>query len=246
MIRPFSLAVTFLTRIPIPLQFVPKPEDWGQSVLFFPVVGFIIGVSLVVLAAFFSTADPGVLAALLIIVWALITGGLHLDGLADAADAWIGGFGDREKTLRIMKDPRSGPIAIMVMILVLLGKFAALQAIVAAQYWQALLVTPVLGRAAILFLLITTPYARATGIGVVHAQYLPRRPAVAFIYVLTGFMVLLFGWQGILVLLVLGGGLLGLRRLLLTRLGGTTGDTLGAACELTETGGLMALALLVH
>jgi adenosylcobinamide-GDP ribazoletransferase len=239
------LAITFLTRIPIPLQFVPEPEDWGQSVLFFPVVGFIIGVLLTLLAAFFPTADAGVLAALLIMLWALITGGLHLDGLADTADAWIGGFGDREKTLCIMKDPRSGPIAIMVVVLVLLGKFAALEVIIAAQNWQTLLITPVLGRAAILFLLITTPYARASGIGAAHAQYLPRRPAVAFIYGLIGIMVLLFAGQGLLVLLVLGGGLLGLRHLLMTRLGGTTGDTLGAACELTEMGGLMVLALLI-
>jgi adenosylcobinamide-GDP ribazoletransferase len=240
------LAVTFLTRIPMPVQFVPEPEDWGQSVLFFPLVGFVIGVLLTVLAAFFSTADPGVLAALLIMVWALITGGLHLDGLADAADAWIGGYGDREKTLRIMKDPRSGPIAIMVMVLVLLAKFAALEAIIAAQNWPVVLITPVLGRTAILFLLITTPYARATGIGVAHAQYLPQGPAVASLYVLIGIMVLLFAWQGLWVVLVLGGGLLGLRRLLLTRLGGTTGDTLGAACELTEMGGLLLLALLIH
>lgn len=246
MIRSFCLAVTFLTRIPIPLQFIPEPKDWGQSVLFFPVVGFMIGVLLTILAAFFASADAGVLAALLVMIWALITGGLHLDGLADAADAWIGGYGDREKTLRIMKDPRSGPIAIMVMVLVLLAKFAALEVIVATQNWQTLLMTPVLGRAAILFLLITTPYARSTGIGMVHAQYLPRGPAVACLYVLIGVMVLLFAWQGLWLLLMLGMGLLGLRRLLINRLGGTTGDTLGAACELTETGGLMLLALFIH
>jgi adenosylcobinamide-GDP ribazoletransferase len=238
-----GLAVTFLTRIPFPLEFVPEPEDWGQSVLFFPVVGFVIGALLTMLAALFATADAGVLAALLIMVWALITGGLHLDGLADTADAWIGGFGDREKTLRIMKDPRSGSIAIMVMVLVLLGKFAALEVILASQNLQALLIVPVLGRAAILFLLITTPYARATGIGVAHAKYLPRGPAVACIYVLIGIMVLLFAWRGLWMLLVLGVGLLGLRRLLMARLGGVTGDTLGAACELTELSGLMLLAL---
>jgi adenosylcobinamide-GDP ribazoletransferase len=97
-----------------------------------------------------------------------------------------------------------------------------------------------------LFLLLITPYARPTGIGVAHAKYLPRRPAVASIYGLIGVMVLLFAWQGLFVLVVLGGGLLGLRRLLMTRLGGTTGDTLGAACELTEMGGLLLFALLIH
>jgi adenosylcobinamide-GDP ribazoletransferase len=65
-------------------------------------------------------------AALLLTVWVLLSGGLHLDGLADSADAWLGGFGDRERTLTIMKDPRSGPIAVVVLVLVLLLKFCAL------------------------------------------------------------------------------------------------------------------------
>ncbi|PWQ89005.1 adenosylcobinamide-GDP ribazoletransferase, partial [Enterococcus faecium] len=65
-------------------------------------------------------------AALLLTLWVLLSGALHLDGLADSADAWLGGFGDRERTLRIMKDPRSGPIAVVTLVLVLLLKFCAL------------------------------------------------------------------------------------------------------------------------
>ncbi|NJN48049.1 MAG: adenosylcobinamide-GDP ribazoletransferase, partial [Candidatus Competibacteraceae bacterium] len=170
--RAFTLALVFLTRIPVPVRFTPQAEDWGRSVLYFPLVGLVIGAALVALyAVFHHLLDPGVLAVLLLTVWTLATGGLHLDGLADAADAWIGGFGDREKTLAIMKDPRSGPIAIVVVVLVLLAKFAALQTVVQNGAWGALLWAPVLGRAFILLMLITTPYVRPEGVATAHAEY---------------------------------------------------------------------------
>ena len=60
-------------------------------------------------------------AALVLAVWVLLTGALHLDGVADCADAWVGGFGDREKTFQILKDPRSGTHSCSVLVLVLLS-----------------------------------------------------------------------------------------------------------------------------
>lgn len=92
----FRLALQFLTRIPIAVRFEPTPEQRGRSVFSCPFVGLVIGLMLVGLYLGMPQGDPGVVAALLLAVWALTTGGLHLDGLADAADAWIGGYGDRE------------------------------------------------------------------------------------------------------------------------------------------------------
>lgn len=80
-------------------------------------------------------------------VWVGLSGGLHLDGLADTADAWIGGHADRQRTLEIMKDPRSGPIAVVVLLLVLLLKFAALVVLLGQGAWAGLLLAPWLGRA---------------------------------------------------------------------------------------------------
>lgn len=245
MIRSLGLAVTFLTRIPVPLRFVPQPQDWGWSVVFFPVVGFGIGMLLLGLCALFAGAAPALLAVILVLAWALITGGLHLDGLADSADAWIGGYGARERTLEILKDSRSGPIAIMAITLLLLTKFAALHVLLEHRYWQAVLMAPVLGRAAIVLVLITTPYVRATGIGVAHAEYLPRSASIGLLLAVAGVNVALLGGDGVMVLMAAGLCLLGLRRMLMTRLGGTTGDTLGAACELTEAVALLCLGLLV-
>ena len=244
MIRAFSLALVFLTRIPVPLWFNPTPAEWGRSALFFPVVGLLLGLLLAIPAPLLATLDPGIGAALLLTWWVALTGGLHLDGLADTADAWVGGGGNRDKTLAIMKDARSGPMAILAVVLVLLNKFATLQLLLARQAWPVLLAAPVLGRAAMLFLLLTTPYVRPGGLGAAYANHLPR---TACIWLLSGGGVLglwLFGWSGAVLLSVLSLKLLWWRRLLLRRLGGTTGDTLGAAGELTETVALMILALL--
>ncbi|MCB1767092.1 MAG: adenosylcobinamide-GDP ribazoletransferase, partial [Candidatus Competibacteraceae bacterium] len=118
--RPLALALQLLTRLPVPtLTAPPQPWELGQAVLFFPFVGLLIGALLTGLHTALWWADPGVLAALMLAVWVLLTGGLHLDGLADTADAWIGGQGDRERTLAIMKDSHSGPMAISAIVLVL-------------------------------------------------------------------------------------------------------------------------------
>lgn len=244
MSRPLILALVFMTRIPVPVSFEPRPEDWGRSVVFFPLVGLLIGLLMAGLYQLFPYADPHVLAVVLVTVWVLTTGGLHLDGLADLADAWVGGSGDREKTLAIMKDSRSGPMAVMALILVLLGKFTTLAVIAGQGAWELLLLIPVLGRSAILLMLITTPYVRPQGIGVAHADYLPRVLCTLLLILVGVATAIMLEWDGIALLALLGMGLIGLRQLLLDRLGGITGDTLGATCELAETMSLMFLVLL--
>lgn len=245
MIRAFALALQLLTRLPVPSSSSPPlPRELGLSVLFFPAVGLLVGALLAGLHTALWLIDPGVLAALILTVWVLITGGLHLDGLADTADAWIGGQGDRDRTLAIMKDPRSGPIAIVAIMLVLLDKFAALQMLVAGDARAVLLLAPVLGRATIVLLLITTPYVRPDGLGLPYANHLPRLSCGLLVLLVAIATAFLLEWQGCVLLVVLGIGFLGLRHGLRARLGGLTGDTLGAACELAETAALLVPALL--
>ena len=242
MIRAFALALQLLTRLPVPSSSLPpRPEELGLAVLFFPVVGLLIGALLAGLHTALWLIDPGVLAALVLAAWVLLTGGLHLDGLADTADAWIGGQGDRDRTLAIMKDPRSGPIAIVVIILLLLNKLAALHALPPQDAGVALLLAPVLGRAVIVLLLLTTPYIRPAGLGAPYAEYLPRGRCSLLLGLITAATVAMTGWAGIAVLIGLGIGIAGLRQALMQRLGGITGDTLGAACELAETATLLML-----
>ncbi|PWB51673.1 MAG: adenosylcobinamide-GDP ribazoletransferase [Nitrosomonadales bacterium] len=240
--KAFLLALQFLTCLPVSLKAAPGPAEWGRSVLAYPLIGLLIGLVLMGLQRLLGHADPLLQAALLTTAWALITGGLHLDGLADSADAWVGGHGDRVRTLAIMKDPRSGPAAVSTLMLTLLLKFAALAALLKAEAWPALLLAPLLGRSALVALLLTTPYVRPGGMGSALASHLPRIAALLAL-LLAAAGVLSAGKPGWLALAAALAAWLLLRWLMVRRLGGTTGDTLGAAVELTETAVLLALAL---
>jgi adenosylcobinamide-GDP ribazoletransferase len=243
-IRAISLALVLLTRIPVPIRFEPEPKDWGRSVFFFPFVGLAIGAAMAGLYGLFPAADSGVLAVVLLTVWTLATGGLHLDGLGDTADAWIGGHGDRDKTLTIMKDPRCGPAAVVAITLVMLAKFTTLRVALQGDAWELLLWTPVLGRAAVVLMLLTSAYARPGGMGAIYAEHLPRPACAALVLGVVSGVALSLAWQGVVVVALLGVGFLFLRALLIARLGGITGDTLGASCELTETAALVLFTLL--
>lgn len=236
---PLWIALQFLTRLPVRLAGMPTPQQMGRSLLFYPVVGVVIGGFLIVAAHLLDGAPVPLQAALLLTFWVGLTGALHLDGLADSADAWMGGFGDRERTLAIMKDPRSGPIAVVVLVLLLLLKFAALLALLEQGDHLVLLLAPVLGRGALLALFLCTPYVRPGGLGDVLVAHLPRGSAK--IVVAT---VLLVGVTlgGVWVMLVAAGGFCWIRRLMLQRLGGTTGDSAGALLEVLECTVLVVLA----
>lgn len=242
--RALLVAVQFLTRLPLPWLAAPDAALRGRSVPYYPVVGFAIGVLLVALATVLATANALLAAALVLLAWVLLTGGLHLDGLADSADAWVGGHGDRERTLAILKDPASGPAGVSALVLLLLVKFAALAALLEAQSLPpALLLAPVLGRAALVFLLLGTPYVRPGGIGAAQAAHLPRTAAVVMLVAVALAPPLLLGARGLWLLAAVVLLLLALRRLMHQRLGGATGDTLGASCELVEALVLVVMAL---
>ena len=241
---PALIALQFLTRLPVRLPGMPEPEQIGRSLLWYPLVGVLLGGLLLALHGLLGDTPALLQAAILLAVWVGLSGGLHLDGLADTADAWIGGHADRQRTLDIMKDPRSGPIAVVVLLLVLLLKFAALVVLLGQGAWTGLLLAPWLGRALLPLLLLTTPYVRAGGLGAALAEHLPRQP-LPWVLAVHALAMLLLGWSAVL---ALGAAVLAfwlLRRAFVARLGGTTGDTAGALLELGECAVLLALALLV-
>jgi len=231
-----------LTRLPAPRSEAADAEAHGRSVLFYPLVGLLLGALIAGVQRLLVAVDPGLQSALVLVAWVLLTGGLHLDGLADSADAWAGSHGDRDKALRIMKDAASGPAGVTAVVLVLLLKFAALSALIRQDIWPALIIAPVLGRAAIVLLFLTAPYVRPQGLGAAQAAHMPRRPAIA-VLIVTVLVVIGFGRSGVWALAAGLALFLILRAMMLDRLGGTTGDTLGAACELVETVAVVAMAL---
>ncbi|TFY94450.1 adenosylcobinamide-GDP ribazoletransferase [Pseudomonas nabeulensis] len=240
---PFWIALQFLSSLPIRLPGMPQPQELGRSLLFYPLVGVLFGVLLWALNAVLMGSPLLLHAALLLTAWVLLSGGLHLDGLADSADAWLGGFGDRERTLTIMKDPRSGPIAVVTLGLVLLLKFTALVALIEQHNGAALLLAPLIGRASMLALFLTTRYVRAGGLGQALSDHLPRGVGQQ-VLILSGLAcILIGGFSGGMAVLLAALCFIGLRHLMVKRLGGTTGDTAGALLELLEVAVLVSLAL---
>ncbi len=237
---PFWIALQFLSSLPVRLPGMPSPQASGRSLLFYPAVGLLFGVLLWAASALLAGTPVLLHAALLLALWVVLSGGLHLDGLADSADAWLGGFGDRERTLLIMKDPRSGPMAVVTLVLVLLLKFCALLALLEQGQQAALVLAPVLARAAMLGLFMGTPYVRAGGLGQALADHLPRRAGARL---LAGVALVSLAFCGVWVSLLVLAGFIALRRQMIKRLGGTTGDTAGAMLELLELLVLLGAAL---
>ena len=241
---PFLVALQFLTVLPIKLKSLPDPESNGKSLLYYPLVGLLIGIPLALLAILFESAPTPLAAILLLSFWVLSTGALHLDGLADSADAWIGGFSDRTKTLEIMKDPCSGPIAVVTLILVIAIKFTAIEQLVVTQSWTILMLTPVISRTSLILLFLTTPYVRQNGLGSHLANHLPRQTSLLVLAMVVLGSLFLTGTAAFWLLIVTAGIFYMLRHLLLRRLGGTTGDTAGALVEISEAA-LLVTAVLI-
>ena len=240
MMRGLLYAIGFLTRIPVPVSVFDDTRARRQSVLAYPLVGLLLGLILAGLGLLLEGDDNLLASALILVIWVGLTGGLHLDGLADSADAWIGGLGDRLRTLDIMKDPRCGPSAVVAVVLLLLTKLAALQAMPGPLRMPALLLAPLLGRTALTALLASTPYARAKGLASGLAGSGPAPWLVVTAALLAS---LLAGVDGLLAS-VAAGTVFGLwRQAGMRRLGGYTGDTAGAMAEMVELAVLVVMAL---
>jgi adenosylcobinamide-GDP ribazoletransferase len=239
--QPLWLALQFLTRLPTPPLASVSPVAQGRSLLFYPLVGLLIGALLYGASLLTAALAPLLQAALLLALWLLLSGALHIDGVADMADAWVGGQGDRERTLAIMKDPYCGPMGVSAVVALLLLKFAALTQL-AAGAPLLLLLPPVVGRTFAVLLLLTTPYCRKAGLASDLVRHLPRRAAWLLLAVVAVATLLwlpgLASWVwGVSALLFVG-----YRRALMQRLQGFTGDSAGALIEGIEVVTLLLAA----
>ncbi|MBY8966438.1 adenosylcobinamide-GDP ribazoletransferase [Algiphilus sp. NNCM1] len=246
--RAFLIALQFLSIVPVRLQPAPEARENGLSLLYYPLVGLLLGLLLAAVAGTIQGFFPApVVAALLIALWALLTGALHLDGVADSADGWLGGGGDRARTLRIMQDPHSGAAGVVALIVALLLKWSALSALLLTAWWWLLVLVPMLGRAAAVLLLAHTPYARRGGIASAMLPQMSRTAVDGVALAAVAAALLLTVWaaglaQALWLLLLPAAAVWGWRRWVQKRLGGTTGDTAGAAIEGCEAVALMALS----
>lgn len=242
----FPLALTFLTKIPWPGTMQAEPQDLARALFWFPWVGAILG--LVYLAAWtgFTALLPApASAALLVCLTVLLTGGLHLDGLADTVDG-LGGGKNPEERLLIMKDSRVGAFGVMSLILVLLAKFALFMAAAQKGVRADFLLFPIVSRWSMVYLAYLSRYAREEGgLGEAMTNGITRRTMVGATLSTLVLVLLIFRLKGLVVLVGAEVVVWLLVRFFNRKLGGITGDVLGAVNELVEVAVLGGVLLLV-
>jgi adenosylcobinamide-GDP ribazoletransferase len=241
-----KVALAFLTVVPVKLGEDECSEaDLAASRLAFPVVGALIGLALAALSWVLSrqAAGPGIAAFLLVAAGVALTGGLHLDGLADTADGLFLG-GGRERRLAAMRDPHVGSFGVAAVVLVLLGKYAVLCDLGSRTRMVGILGAAIVSRSLILVSAGMANYARAEGTGRILIDATTLRDAVraAIVALVAGAIVL--GPGGLVAAAVAIGLAALLSRIATDRLGGVTGDTLGALVEMGELLFLLVLSLM--
>jgi adenosylcobinamide-GDP ribazoletransferase len=235
-VKNLALAFGFLTTLPIRVP-DSQPGDLGRAAGWFPLVGLVVGAILAFVQAGLSHVfSPLLTAALVVASWALLTGGLHLDGLADCGDGLLAAASP-ERRLEIMRDPRLGTFGGATLMMHLLLKTLAVAALPSIV---ALLLAPAIARWLIL-IVATQPSARPGGLGAAFAQGLDRSQYVVAAIVPIG-LIVLGGWLGVIAAVLAHLAAFGLIRLARTRLGGVTGDVFGLTVETTELITLLVFA----
>jgi len=240
------LAVRFLTIVPVPGREATGAGALGRSAWWFPAVGLALGGCLVAADRLFALLFPPLLGSLMLIgFWKVLTGGIHLDGLADVLDGLAGR--DAERRLAIMRDSRIGVFGAAGLVLCFLISAGALDALPAGRHPAMLLLAPAAGRIAPLLIGPLFPAASpGQGAGAAFLESLSPWAApvsVAGLWILAA--ALLGPWGGLLLSLAFASVLLW-AVFVASRLGGLTGDALGSSVEVAELATLVAAAALIH
>lgn len=227
------VALALLTRLPLPRLPDAAFDSQARAVWAFPFVGLVVGGSAAVAASLAPT--PAIGAGLALAAMALLTGALHEDGLADTADGFWGGM-TKERRLEIMKDSRIGAYGVLALILVTGLRFAA----IAAAGLPALIVAACASRGVIPALMAWMPHARADGLS--RSVGTPgAAPAIAAIALSALISLVILGAPALKALLaaaLVAGAVAWIAR---RKIGGQTGDVLGAVQQLSETAILIVL-----
>ncbi len=238
----FLIALQFLTILPVRIKAHIKPADYAMSLLYFPLVGILIGVVTAFVMRIFMPLSSMVAAAVALIVSVVITGAIHLDGFADTCDGFYGKR-TKEETLAIMKDSHVGVMGVAGIALLLLFKFALLTSIKQDVVWKTLIMSAVFSRWIQALGCLLYSYARDNGkakLFIGHARFKDILIGGIITLILFGFLLQVKG-----VFMFIGGFLCAFlfMRYVKIKIDGMTGDTIGAASEITETS-ILLLGLL--
>ena len=257
MLRRLTLAVTFLTGIPLPVRGEVSPADLWRSMGWYPLVGLALGAAAWVVYAGLLALLPGLVAAVVaVLLLEAVTRGLHMDGLMDTADGLLSGA-PRERALEIMKDSSVGAMGVVAAVLILVLKVAALGALTRADAAAPLLAGWCAARALPAVDVYAWPYARAAGTGEAFTR--ERTPGPVLLaggLLVAGVVAALFvtlavdgagAWYASLVVAVVAmTAALLVQAVVAKRLGGLTGDVYGMGIELAEAAALVAGCALVR
>jgi len=239
-----KVSLQFLTILPFKEKEL-KPEEMEQSIPYFPLAGLILGILAYISYVFFSLVLPRAICDILVLlVLALLTGGLHLDGLSDTLDGLAFGK-DRESSLRIMKDSRLGAFGATGLVFAILIKFLALNHIETSFIDNTLFLMPLLGRWSVLILGYRSQYAGyENGIGKVFVEKTTKEACIKGSVIALIASLLFFGFRGIVILGLLYGVIFFIKKYFKKRLGGITGDVYGAVIELSEITVLLLIVVM--
>ncbi|WP_018247671.1 adenosylcobinamide-GDP ribazoletransferase [Orenia marismortui] len=241
----FLIALQFITRIPIKKELDYNNKDLGSCMLYFPLIGSLLGGSLVLINYLGELyLAPLITNSLLIIGMILLTGGIHLDGLMDTCDGIFSGQ-NKDRILEIMRDSRVGAFGVIALISVFLLKFSLLVEISNSYKNSVLIYFPTISRWAIVYAALYYPSARKGGLGKTYAQYLKLKHFLLatiwtlavgiFLFDLQGLIIFLFSW--LLTILII--------KMIIVKIDGLTGDNYGAINELIEVFSILTMMVVL-
>ncbi len=235
------IALEFLT--PLRLRRVRQWDDrtFGAAMAWYPLVGLLIGVALLLMDRGLEwLLPPAPAAALEVAALALLSGGLHLDGVADTADG-MALQGDRAERLGVMSEGRTGPAGVMALVIVLLVLWAALASLEAPVRSAGLVLAPALARWTVAPVVLIFRPARPRGLG--HALHTAAWPLAAPLSTVIGggAALALFGPPGLVLMAVASVAATTIAWAASRMLDGVTGDTYGAAIEIAQAAVLLAI-----
>lgn len=242
---PILVAFRFLTVLPVPVLRDAPAKAMGRAAAWYPLVGAFVGFLLAGADWVLGLALPATLrSALVLALWVALTGGLHLDGLADCCDGLLAPCSP-ERRLEILRDTHAGSFAVAGVTLLLLVKYAALASLQGCGRAAALVGAPMLGRWAMTYALVAYPYARqGPGLGGLVKQGVGVRELAVASAVALGAALATWRWLGLAALPATWALTAAVARWVMGRIPGLTGDTYGAICELVEAAWLVGLAAL--
>ena len=246
MLTEFLIALQFLTIIRIKKELPFDETSFGRSGTFFPLIGLLIGALVWSADWLLQPLLPTTLLSLFLVgLLAVLSRGFHLDGVADSADGLFGST-EPQRRLAIMKDSRLGTFGALALFFVLGLKISALDILQGGYRDIALLFGPMLGRWACVVMAYSSRPARSEGLGVVFVNGVQFREFGLASLITLGILFTLIEIVGIVLVIPLGGLIISFTLYCNKRLGGTTGDTLGAIGELVEIATFCLLVVLAE